>query len=63
MSPHKQQVDVDCVNWLAECQVPFAIVFTKVRSQLDSNWFVIIFCVCSKLERGTIIVSVQSKKE
>lgn len=26
-----KQVDVECVNWLAECQVPFAIVFTKVR--------------------------------
>jgi len=25
-----QQVDVDCANWLAECEVPFAIVFTKV---------------------------------
>jgi len=25
-----QQVDVDCVNWLAECEVPFAIVFTKM---------------------------------
>jgi len=24
-----QQVDLDCAAWLAECEVPFAIVFTK----------------------------------
>jgi len=25
-----QQVDIDCANWLADCEVPFAIVFTKL---------------------------------
>jgi GTP-binding protein EngB required for normal cell division len=24
-----QQLDIECANWLAECQVPFAFVFTK----------------------------------
>lgn len=24
------QVDIDCAQWLAECEVPFAIIFTKV---------------------------------
>ncbi|KAG1656611.1 hypothetical protein FOA52_008434 [Chlamydomonas sp. UWO 241] len=25
-----QQVDLDCADWLAECEVPFAIAFTKL---------------------------------
>lgn len=25
-----QEVDCDCANWLAECEVPFAICFTKI---------------------------------
>ncbi|KAL6758731.1 P-loop containing nucleoside triphosphate hydrolase protein [Haematococcus lacustris] len=28
-----QAVDIDCANWLAECQVPFCIVFTKVDNR------------------------------
>ena len=28
-----QDVDVDCANWLAGCQVPFAIVFTKTDNR------------------------------
>lgn len=31
------QVDVECANWLAECQVPFALVFTKVSSIYAAN--------------------------
>ena len=27
-----QQVDCDCANWLAECEVPFAVCFTKIDS-------------------------------
>lgn len=26
----RAQMDVECANWLAECEVPFAVVFTKV---------------------------------
>eukprot|EP00878_Enallax_costatus_P022028 GHUV01023351.1.p1 GENE.GHUV01023351.1~~GHUV01023351.1.p1 ORF type:complete len:294 (+),score=55.14 GHUV01023351.1:39-884(+) len=28
-----QRIDVDCANWLAESQVPFAVVFTKCDSR------------------------------
>ena len=28
-----QGVDQDCANWLAECEVPFCIVFTKIDNQ------------------------------
>ncbi|GLC37751.1 hypothetical protein PLESTB_001473100 [Pleodorina starrii] len=28
-----QQVDADCANWLAECEVPFCIVFTKIDNR------------------------------
>lgn len=28
-----QDVDKDCANWLAECEVPFCIVFTKIDNQ------------------------------
>ncbi|MEW5300619.1 MAG: hypothetical protein WDW36_003535 [Sanguina aurantia] len=27
------EIDVECANWLAECQVPFAIVFTKMDTR------------------------------
>ncbi|GAX74646.1 hypothetical protein CEUSTIGMA_g2094.t1 [Chlamydomonas eustigma] len=27
-----QQLDMECANWLAECEVPFAFVFTKIDS-------------------------------
>lgn len=27
------QVDLDCARWLAECEVPFAIAFTKLDSE------------------------------
>lgn len=35
-----QQVDVDCANWLADCEVPFALVFTKLdhrKKDMPSN--------------------------
>ncbi|GIL71045.1 hypothetical protein Vretimale_4113 [Volvox reticuliferus] len=28
-----QEVDKDCANWLAECKVPFCIVFTKIDNR------------------------------
>ncbi|EFJ40821.1 hypothetical protein VOLCADRAFT_69046 [Volvox carteri f. nagariensis] len=28
-----QEVDKDCANWLAECEVPFCIVFTKIDNR------------------------------
>lgn len=34
-----QQIDLDCAAWLAECHVPFAVVFTKMdvaRKKKDS---------------------------
>uniref|UniRef100_A0A383WAZ8 EngB-type G domain-containing protein n=1 Tax=Tetradesmus obliquus TaxID=3088 RepID=A0A383WAZ8_TETOB len=32
-----QQVDLDCANWLAEAQVPFAIAFTKCDARKKSG--------------------------